>query len=282
MNIRQRVTWTKSTLLVVLALGAPLTAGAQGPPREVPEPYTPAADAKDLKSVLFNWTRNMGMLKGHDERDMVASLEYQGTGTIQVDGQPCKLTKYRASTNYQSFSQRIQYSCTRPNGQAYSNIEVVSGFYAWDEDVPGAQIGPTKGKVTPKASAVQERLVRIWAESAGRGQGRDRRDDQQVLARGQPGHAVRRWHCEGGPDVPVVGGQQTGADVPATRRPGRDGDGHARCEVHDRTRGRHSGKGHHRVHVRRLQGLEQRAEPDRRVLRRQAGRAAQRQRSCAT
>ena len=28
------------------------------------EPYTPAADAKDLKAVLFNWMRNMGMLKG--------------------------------------------------------------------------------------------------------------------------------------------------------------------------------------------------------------------------
>ena len=167
MHIRQRVTWPKSTLLGIFALGASLTAGAQGPPRDVPEPYTPAADARDLKSVLFNWTRNMGMLKGHDERDMVASLEYQGTGTIQVDGQPCKLTKYRASTNYQSFSQRIQYSCTRPNRQAYSNIEVVSGFYAWDEDVPGAQIGPTKGKVTPLPATVQERLIRIWASPQG-------------------------------------------------------------------------------------------------------------------
>jgi glyoxylase-like metal-dependent hydrolase (beta-lactamase superfamily II) len=32
-----------------------------------------------------------------------------------VDGQPCTLTKYRASTNCQTFSQRIQYACTRPN-----------------------------------------------------------------------------------------------------------------------------------------------------------------------
>jgi hypothetical protein len=158
--------WIKSLLPVVVALGGPLPASAQGP-REVPEPYTPAADARDLKSVLFNWTRNMGMLKGHDERDMVASLEYQGTGTIQVNGQPCRLTKYRASTNYQSFSQRIQYTCTRSSGQSYSNIEVVSGFYAWDEDMPGAQIGPTKGKVTPMPANVQERLIRIWASPQG-------------------------------------------------------------------------------------------------------------------
>ncbi len=117
--------------------------------------------------MLFNWMRNMGMLKGHDERDMVASLEYQGTGTFQLDGEPCTLTKYRASTNYQTPSQRIQYTCTRRSGQTVSNIEVVSGLYAWDEDTPGAQIGPTKGKVTPMASAVQERLIRIWASPQG-------------------------------------------------------------------------------------------------------------------
>ena len=36
MNVRQRVTWRKSTLIVVLALAAPLTTHAQGP-REVYE-----------------------------------------------------------------------------------------------------------------------------------------------------------------------------------------------------------------------------------------------------
>jgi hypothetical protein len=156
-------------LATVLAIGVPLgttTAGAQGP-RGVPEPYTPAADAKDLKAVLFNWMRNEGMLKGHDERDMVASLEYQGKGTIQLDGQPCTLTKYRASTNYQTFSQRIQYACTRTNGQTYANVEVVSGLYAWNEDTPGAEIGPTKGKVTPMPAAAQERLIRFWASPQG-------------------------------------------------------------------------------------------------------------------
>jgi hypothetical protein len=143
-----------------------LTANAQRP-REVPEPYTPAPDAKDLKSVLFNWMRNQGMLKGHDERDMVASLEYQGMGTIQVDGQPCTLSKYRASTNYQSFSQRIQYECKKANGQSYSNIEVVSGLYAWDEDKPGAEIDGTGGMAKAMPSAVQDRLIRFWASPQG-------------------------------------------------------------------------------------------------------------------
>src|SRR5689334_6705190 len=167
MDFRRRITWTSVALVVVLALGMPWTAGAQGQRGGVAEPYTPAPNAKDLKAVLFNWMWGMEMLKGHDERDMVASLEYQGEGTIQVDGEPCTLTKYRVSTNYQTFSQRIQYACTRPNGQTYSNIEVVSGLYAWDEDTPGAEIGPAKGKATPMPGAVQERLIRLWASPQG-------------------------------------------------------------------------------------------------------------------
>jgi hypothetical protein len=168
MDLRGRMSWTGVALGVALAIGAPLTAGAQTPPgAATTEPYTPAKDAKDLKAVLFNWMWGMGMLKGHDERDMVATLEYQGKGTIQVDGQPCTLTKYRASTNYQTFSQRIQYDCTRPNGQKYSNVEVVSGLYAWNEDTPGAEIGPTKGKTAPMPATVQERLIRIWASPQG-------------------------------------------------------------------------------------------------------------------
>ena len=68
-------------------------------------------------AVLFNWTWYMGMLRGVDEHELITSLEYQGKGTIQVDGQPCTLTKYRVSTNYQYPGQRVQYTCTRPNGQ---------------------------------------------------------------------------------------------------------------------------------------------------------------------
>jgi hypothetical protein len=156
----------RTGLVVCLAFIGSFTGTAQGP-RGVPEPYTPAAGAKDLRAVLFNWMRYMDMLKGHDERDMVATLEYTGNGTIQVEGRPCTLTKYRASTNYQTFSQRIQYTCTRPNGQTYSNIEVVSGRYAWDEDTAGAEIGPTKGRVTPMPAAVTERLIRLWASPQG-------------------------------------------------------------------------------------------------------------------
>jgi hypothetical protein len=138
------------------------------------------------------------MLRGVDEHELVVSLEYQGKGTIQVDGQPCALTKYRVSTNYQLPGQRVQYACTRPNGQTYSNIEVVSGPYAWNEDIPGAAIVAGKGKATPMAAAVQERLIRLWASPQGAPKGRTGRDWPVNRAGSQPWYACpRRCHESG-------------------------------------------------------------------------------------
>ena len=165
MAFRRKMIRTRVALGIIL--GGLLTAGAQAQFRAGPPPYTPAPGAKDLRAVLFNWTSYMGMLRGIDEHELIVSLEYQGKGTIQVDGQPCNLTKYRESTNYQTPGQRIQYTCTRPNGQTYSNIEVVSGQYAWNEDIAGAEIVPGKGKASPMPNAVQERLIRFWAGPQG-------------------------------------------------------------------------------------------------------------------
>ena len=163
----RRMNRTGVALGVVLAIGVAVTAGAQTPPGAAAgELYTPAKDAKDLRAVIFNWMWHQGMLKGTDERDMVGTLEYQGKGTMQVDGQPCTLSRFRASTNYQTFTQRIQYACTRGT-QKVSNIEVVSGLYAWNEDVVGAEIGATKGKATPMPATAQDRLIRIWASPQG-------------------------------------------------------------------------------------------------------------------
>jgi hypothetical protein len=156
-------------LAASLAICSLSTASAQAPAgfREPPPPYRPAAGAKDLRSVLFNWTWYLGMLRGVDEHELIVSLEYQGKGSIQVDGQPCTLTKYRVSTNYQTPGQRIQYTCTRANGQTYSSIEVLSEQYAWNEDVVGAELVSGKGKATPMPNAVQERLIRLWASPQG-------------------------------------------------------------------------------------------------------------------
>lgn len=129
--------------------------------------YTPPPGAKDVKAVVFNWTWYMGMLRGPQEIEAVATLEHKASGTIQVGGQPCTLTMYRVSTNYQVPGQRVQYTCRRANGQEHKAIEVVSGQYAWDEDVVGAELQPGRGKATPAPAALHERLIRLWASPQG-------------------------------------------------------------------------------------------------------------------
>ena len=158
----RRIIWA------VLIIGALLPAAARSQGfGDYPVIYRPAKGAKDLRAVLFNWTWYMGMLHGVDEHELIASLEYQGKGTIQVDGEACTLTKYRVSTNYQTPGQRVQYTCTRPNGQTVSSVEVVSGHFAWNEDIAGAEIVPGKGKATPMPGTVEERLIRLWASPQG-------------------------------------------------------------------------------------------------------------------
>jgi len=150
----------------VVAMSSVLPAGAQGfgggPP-----PYTPEPGAKDLKSVLYNWTWHMGMLRGQAEPELVGTLEYQAQGTIQVEGQPCALTKYRISANYQIPGYRTQIACSRPNGQTYANVETISGEFVWDEDIPGAEIIPGEGTATPRPAGREERLIRLWASPHG-------------------------------------------------------------------------------------------------------------------
>src|SRR5687767_4407837 len=195
MSSRQGVLRTTIALGIALSLAVPLTASAQGAgggaqpaaPRQGGPggagqpgggggggrgrgggaPYTPAPGARDLRSVLFNWGWHMGMLHGDQEIDVFASLEYQGKGTMQVNGQPCNVTKYRSSINYQVSGERIQITGTRPNGQSCSTIEVLSGAYAWNEDIPGAELIKGKGTATPMAAATRERMIRLWAGPQG-------------------------------------------------------------------------------------------------------------------
>jgi hypothetical protein len=161
------------TLVVVVAISQ-VPAGAQAPAgrgaagRGRGTAFTPTPGAKDLKSVLYNWTWHMGMLRSGNESELVKTLEYQAEGgTIQVNGQPCALKKYRVSVNYQIPGYRTQIECARPNGTTYKNVETMSGTYAWDEDIPGAELVPGKGKATPRPDAREERLIRLWASPHG-------------------------------------------------------------------------------------------------------------------
>ena len=183
MTSRHKATWIRVSIGAALTITGLLTLNAQAPDGQAPGRgqgkgqgkggrggaplYTPAPGAKDLKSVLFNWAWYMGMLRSSEEYDLIMTLEYQGKGTMQVDGQPCNLSKYRTSISYQTSGERIQYTGTRPNGQACSNVEVLSGAYAWNEDTPGAELVPGKGKATPMPATVEERMIRLWAGPQG-------------------------------------------------------------------------------------------------------------------
>jgi hypothetical protein len=153
------------TLVLIVATSGVNPASAQfggGPP-----PYTPEPGARDLKAVLYNWTWHMGMLRGQAEPELVGTLEYRAQGTVQVDGHACRLTRYRISANYQLPGYRTQIECTLPDGQTFANIETINGRYAWDEDIPGAEIIPGEGTATPRPGTLEERLIRLWASPHG-------------------------------------------------------------------------------------------------------------------
>ena len=193
MALERRTVWAPVAAAAALVIGllSPVAARAQFGFPDPPPPYRPAKEAKDLRSVLFNWTWYMGMLRGVDEHELITSLEYQGKGAIQVDGEACTLTKYRVSTNYQIPGQRVQYTCTRPNGQTVSNIEVLNGHYAWDEDFPGAEIDPGKGKAAPRPDAVEERLIRLYASPQGAPKAAIAGADPEAVLGANPGTLVK-------------------------------------------------------------------------------------------
>ena len=130
--------------------------------------FTPTPGAKDMKSVLFNWTWSMGMLRSGAESELIKTLHYVGAGgTMQVNGQPCTLTKYQMNANYQLPGYRVQIACTRANKTTYSVVENLNGDYAWDDDILGAELEPGKGKSTPRPDLYEERLIRLWASPHG-------------------------------------------------------------------------------------------------------------------
>ena len=100
MTVLRKIFGTSVAIAVALTISASSSAIAQAPAaapaqgagrggRTAAPQYTPAPGAKDLKAVLFNWAWYMGMLRSSEERDLIMSLEYQGKGVMQMDGQPC-------------------------------------------------------------------------------------------------------------------------------------------------------------------------------------------------
>jgi hypothetical protein len=159
----------KPILTSILILGA-FTIAATAQETAGPAGRLPAGihSGRALQTVPDKWMWHMGMLRGLYEIDGVAALEIKkATGTIRVDGQPCTLANYRASINYWLPGMRAQYTCTSTDGRMHKGIEVVSGQFAWDEDIAGAELVPGKGAATAKPAALTERLIRIWSGPQG-------------------------------------------------------------------------------------------------------------------
>ena len=180
MALDKGIIWKSIATSVALAIGVSFSASAQfgDPP---PQLYTPEPGATDLKSVLVNWPWYMGMLRGIEEHELMVTLEYRAEGTIQVNGQACAVTPfedaaregelgtsgYRISASYQQPGYRTHIECTLPDGQTYSNIEVLGGEFAWDEDRPGAGLVAGEGAATPMPDTLEERRIRLWASPYG-------------------------------------------------------------------------------------------------------------------
>jgi len=125
-------------------------------------------DAGSIRTVLYNWANHMGMLREIEEHDLVATLDLVATGTVVVNSQPCKLTRYRTEVNYQMSGMRADFACTLPNGQNHEEIQVVGGQYAWNEvGGPGAGLVPGQGTAVPMMAAYTERAIRLWSNPQG-------------------------------------------------------------------------------------------------------------------
>ncbi len=148
--------------------GGPGGPGGGGGGRGRGGAYTPPAGSKELKDVLYNWAWHMGMLRSGSESELIKTLDYYGAGgNMQVNGQPCTITRYHLQANYMIPGYRIDIGCTRPNTQTYSIVENMSGDYAWDDDIVGAELVAGKGKSTPNRAALTDRRIRLWASPHG-------------------------------------------------------------------------------------------------------------------
>ncbi len=83
-------------------------------------------------------------------------MNYTATGTMTMNGKPCRLREYRASINWLLKGMVVDYAC---EGQV-RRVEVVSGASAWNETAPG-----TGASAAPGAAA--ERQLMLWTYPAG-------------------------------------------------------------------------------------------------------------------
>ena len=157
---------------------APAKANPFGPQPGVQGVRNPS----DLKTILYYAQDALGLLRGAREVDWVITLEFWGTGLLNVGGHPCKLTSYYASVRYPPDpgglqaaggfagaaanpspskrmvlpAMRTDFNCAGAAGKAGPRqVQVVAGKFAWNETAPG--VNPA-----PASAAATDRLLQLW------------------------------------------------------------------------------------------------------------------------
>lgn len=146
---------------------------------QVPQRPTSESNAqKDVEAVA----NALGMLRGLQLRDAIATMEYWATGSMSVPAQVSRpgaartaytITNYHASIAYDVPGMRVEVESAHadapaqatnalPLTAAQKQILVVSGAYAWNESEPGAGLVPGKGTVTRAMAAWAERYLELW------------------------------------------------------------------------------------------------------------------------
>jgi hypothetical protein len=122
----------------------------------------PPTVAPDVESTLYKAADFLGMLRRQTDVDAVLTVDYQGTGSMMVDGQSRSLDSYRGTVRYDVPGMRADLTVSEPAGEPSRHIEVVAGETAWNESEPGAGLVPGEGVATAMPDAVVDRLLQIW------------------------------------------------------------------------------------------------------------------------
>ena len=130
-----------------------------------------AQNAPDRGKVLRAAADALGMVRWSDIGadattlpgiDVVNTMEFWGSGTSYISGQPSK-TEYHVALGYNPPAMRFETTpAAAGGGAAQHNIQTVRENYAWNESEVGAGLVPGKGTATPTSTAVRERLLQLW------------------------------------------------------------------------------------------------------------------------
>jgi hypothetical protein len=108
----------------------------------------------------------LGLARGLEGGDWLISAQYEGNGSMMVQGQTVKLPRYRASIRFDVKGMRVDYDLGE-GAQTKRHVEVVTGNLAWDEDKPGGGLVANYGTATQAPGTQAERLLQIWMTPLG-------------------------------------------------------------------------------------------------------------------